>query len=50
MPVKMDDYTVKQSFTAVAGQKEFRLGRPFVPGTVNVYINGKYKVPGEMAD
>lgn len=46
----MEDYIVKQSFTAATGQKEFRLGRPFAAGTVNVYVNGRYQAAGESSD
>lgn len=50
MHTRMHDYTIKENFIAQEGQKVFRMDRPFVNGTINVYVNGALQSFGESGD
>lgn len=44
------DYKIKANFIAQEGQKTFRLDRPFVNGTINVYVDGLLQSFGDKGD
>lgn len=46
----MQSYVVKENFIASESQREFKLRKPFIEGTINVYVNEALQSFGSKAD
>lgn len=46
----MQNYSIKENYIATEGQKVFVLDRPFVDGTIDVYLNGALQSFGTQLD
>lgn len=46
----MQSYIIKENFIATESQREFKLRKPFIEGTINVYVNEALQSFGSKAD
>lgn len=46
----MQSYSIKENFIVKEGQQIFRTDKPFVEGTIDVYLNGALQTFGEKKD
>lgn len=44
------NYSIKENYIAKRGQQVFKLNKPFVKGSINVYLNGALQTFGDKAD
>lgn len=46
----MQSYIIKENFIATESQRQFKVRKPFIEGTINVYLNGALQSFGPEAD
>ena len=46
----LQSYLIKENYITKKGQRVFCMNKPFVDGTVNVYLNGALQTFGDKAD